>query len=168
MDNKNLGIIIIIAALLFAGIVFAFHQALDANAESSCTCGHADGEVCPMDDQFFWQTYAGVFIVGLILALGIYLIFFDKSQKEVARALRRHEHKVSAQEKFDILMLALSKEEKDVMKAVKEQDGITQQTLRLRTGLHKSKLSITIDQLVKKKLLVKEAYKKTNKIHLKV
>ena len=71
-------------------------------------------------------------------------------------------------EMFDILLKGLSSDEQRVIKAVKEQDGITQQTLRLRADLHKSKLSIVLADLEKKGLIKKIAKGKTNKIFLKI
>ena len=64
--------------------------------------------------------------------------------------------------------MGLNEEEKKVIIAVKDQDGITQQTLRLRTGLHKSKLSIVISDLQAKKLIEKVPKGKTNQIFLKI
>jgi len=168
MDNKNLGIILIIASLLIGGVVYTFHGALSQNAEASCTCGHSEGETCPMDDENYIQTYAGIFLIGVILSLGLYLLFFEKSQKEIMRTLKKQRINQNKDDKFNVLLMALDEDEKKIIKAVREQDGITQQTLRLRTSLHKSKLSILLDSLAKKNLISKEPFKKTNKIHLKI
>jgi len=59
-------------------------------------------------------------------------------------------------------------DERKVITAVKEQDGITQQTLRLRTDLHKSKLSIILDGLEKKGLIKKVPKGKTKQVFLKI
>jgi uncharacterized membrane protein len=70
-------------------------------------------------------------------------------------------------ERFNILLKGLDTEEKKVIKAVKEQDGISQQTLRIRTDLHKSKLSIVLDGLEKKGLVRRIPKKKTKLVFLK-
>jgi len=103
-----------------------------------------------------------------MLALGVYLIFFEKSQKEIVRTLENQKKIQTEEEKFSILLKGLDAEEKKVIKAVKDQDGITQQTLRLRTDLHKSKLSIVLDGLEKKGLIKKAPKGKTNQIFLKI
>ena len=96
------------------------------------------------------------------------IIAFEKSQKEIVSALGKQKEIKVEEEKFDILMKGLNEEEQKVMKAVKEQDGITQQTLRLRTDLHKSKLSILLDGLEKKELLKRKAKGKTKQVFLKI
>ena len=101
-------------------------------------------------------------------ALGIYLVFFEKSQKAIISTLEQQKQIQVGEEKFDILLKGLNQDEQKVLKAVKEQDGITQQTLRLRTDLHKSKLSIVLDGLEKKGLIAKVQKGKTNQIYLKI
>ena len=66
------------------------------------------------------------------------------------------------------MLKALDKDEQKVIKAVKQQDGITQQTLRLRTDMHKSKLSIILSKLEDKNLIKKVPKGKTNKVFLKI
>ncbi len=64
--------------------------------------------------------------------------------------------------------MGLNEDEKKILSAVKDQDGITQHTLGLRTDLHKSKLSIIVGILERKGLIKKEKKGKTNKIFLRV
>lgn len=168
MDNKKLGIILIISCFLLGFLVFAFTQQIGDNAATGCSCLDMGDGTCPMDTGTPWQTYAGVVLISAIAALGIYLIFFEKSQKAIVSTLENQKQMKIDEEKFDILMKGLGAEEKKVIKAVKEQDGITQQTLRLRTDLHKSKLSIVLDGLEKKDLVKRVEKGKTKQVFLKI
>ncbi len=169
MDNKKLGVILIIFCLVLGFLIFTFNQALNVQSEASCECEEMqEGGSCPMDVSTPWQTYLGIILISGIAALGIYLIFFEKSQKEIVSALEKQKHIKVEEEKFDILLKGLNDDEKKVLKAVKEQDGITQQTLRLRTDLHKSKLSIVLDGLEKKGLITRKEKGKTKQVFLKI
>ncbi len=105
---------------------------------------------------------------AVLIALGLYLVFFEKSQKEILSTLEKQKHIQVEEEKFDILLKGLSEDEKKVVNAVKEQDGITQQTLRLRTDMHKSKLSIVLDGMEKKGLIKRVEKGKTKQVFLKI
>lgn len=169
MDNKKLGIILIIICIVFSFLVFTFNQALDKYTEASCECEDMqNGGFCPMDKQTPWQTYTGFILISAVAALGIYLIFFEKSQKEIISALEKQKHIQVGEEKFNILLKGLNQDEQKVIKAVKEQDGITQQTLRLRIDMHKSKLSIILDGLEKKGLIRRIEKGKTKQVFLKI
>ena len=54
------------------------------------------------------------------------------------------------------------------MKAIKEQDGITQNTLRLRVDMSKAKLSYVLQELEKRNLIKRIQKGKTLAIYLKV
>jgi len=169
MDNKKTGIMLVIFSLIIGLLVFSFNQTLQKNIEADCSCDYMEnGLSCPAEHATPWQTYAGIIFVSLVAALGIYMLFFEKSQKEIIQTLKKQKIIRSEKEKFEILLKGLNSEEKKVIKSVKEQQGITQQTLRLRTDLHKSKLSIVLDGLEKKGLVKRESSKKTKKVFLKI
>ena len=169
MENKTIGTILIAVCLVLGFLIFTFNNILNAQAEASCSCTEMqESGVCPMENQTPWQTYLGIILVSGIAALGIYLIFFEKSQKEIAKILEKQKHIQVKEEKFDILLKGLNDDEKKIFNAVREQDGITQQTLRLRTDIHKSKLSILLDRLEKKGLIARKEKGKTKQVFLKI
>ena len=169
MDNKIIGTMLIAVCLVLGFLIFTFNNALNAQAEASCNCVEMqESGACPMENQTPWQIYLGIILISGIAALGIYLIFFDKSQKEIVKILEKQKHIQLKEEKFDILLKALNNDEKKILKAVKEQDGITQQTLRFRTDIHKSKLSILLDGLEKKELIARKEKGKTKQVFLKI
>jgi uncharacterized membrane protein len=169
MDNKKIGIIMIVVCILLGLLIFAFDYQLSSQAEASCSCEEMEDQgFCPHEEKLSWPTYLGVALISAIAALGIYLIFFEKSQKEIISTLEKQKHIQVEEEKFDILLKGLTEEEKIVIKAVKEQDGVTQQTLRLRTDMHKSKLSIILDGLEKKGLITRQDKGKTKQVFLKI
>jgi len=171
MDNKKLGIIIVVISIILASTIFIVKIREDGlinkiiQQQGSCflddgTCLHSDRKI-----TFY---VVGWVLSAALIALSVYLIFFEKSQKEIVQTLEKQRHIQLDEEKFDILLKGLDEDEKKVIKAVKEQDGITQQTLRLRADMHKSKLSIVLNGLEKKGLVRRVDKGKTKQVFLKI
>ncbi|MFC1741124.1 helix-turn-helix transcriptional regulator [Nanoarchaeota archaeon] len=177
MENKTLGTLLVISSvvllillvLIRQIVVGAYQSEIDRNVKLEGVC-HADEGVCPHESML--QAQVPIFLAGIVLvgvaSLGVYIIFFERSQKEIVSALRKQKLMKIKEEKFSLLLRGMDKDEQKVMKAVKEQDGITQQTLRLRTDLHKSKLSIVLDGLEKKGLVRRVLKGKTKQVFLKI
>lgn len=177
MDNKMLGWALVIVSLVLlillgfvrSSIVSAYQAEIDKYVESGQACP-SDPAVCPHEQRARAQIpifIAGALLIGVI-SLGAYLIFFEKSQREIVSELSRQKNERIQEAKFSILLKGMNPDEQKVMNAVKEQEGITQQTLRLRTDMHKSKLSIVLDGLEKKGLIRRVAKGKTKQVYLKI
>lgn len=176
VKSKTLGIVLIGIAIIFLVSIIIFKGQVDnlttqlmIESGGSCTI---DG-VC-LHEQSNFPVYFGIAIVFITLALGVYLIFFEKSQivlektqKEIVNTLKESKEELNKDEKFEFLLKALNEDEKKIMKAVKEQDGIEQATLRIRTDLSKTKLSVLLNDLEKKDLIRKVPEGKKNKVYLK-
>ena len=171
MDNKKLGLILLILGIILAITIQMVKVKEDAIirkiVSEQNTCFLEDG-TCLHDDRSLTFYFIGWFFSSVTSALGLYLLFFDKSQKAILSTLEHQKHIQIEGEKFDILLKGLGEDEKIIIKAVKEQDGITQQTLRLRTDMHKSKLSIVLDGLEKKGLVTRKEKGKTKQVFLKI
>jgi len=176
MEHKKLGIILIAVSLVFtlAIVIFKIQINTLTNEVMIATGGSCIENGKCLHQQSDLPTYIGIIITALTLALGFYLIFFEKArqhlekqQKAIIQTLHQTKKKQDADEKFEFLLKALNQDEQKIMKAVKEQDGIEQSTLRIRAGLSKAKLSILLTELEKKNLIAKVPFGKKNKIHLK-
>ena len=171
MDNRKMGIILIIITLFITASTLMIKSREDAIIdqiiEEQESCFLEDGMCLHADRDLTYYIVAWIFSAALA-ALGAYLLFFEKSQKEIVSALGKQKQMKIEEEKFEILLKGLDAGEKKVIKAVKEQDGITQQTLRLRADMHKSKLSIVLDGLEKKRLVKRVSKGKTKQVFLKI
>ena len=171
MENKKLGIILIIIGILLALSLYMVKIREDYMIQKVVvdqgSCFLDDG-TCLHEDRNMTFYFIGWIVSAILIALGLYLVLFEKSQKEIIGALENQKQIKVKEEKFDILLKGLNEDEKKVIKAVKEQDGITQQTLRLRADLHKSKLSIVLDGLEKKGLVSRKEKGKTKQVFLKI
>lgn len=176
MNNKVLGSMLIIIGIFFLVSLIIFkiqiNNLVQIAMESSGGSCISNG-IC-VHEQSNLPMYVGIGIIVFTLALGFYLIFFEKSQEllqetqeTLVKRLEETKKERSKDEKFDILLKGLNEDEKKVISAVKEQDGIKQNTLRLRTDMSKSKLSLVLTDLEKKNLIKKTPDGKTNKIHVK-
>tara|TARA_Y100000310_G_C20698277_1_gene827267 strand:+ start:1195 stop:1731 length:537 start_codon:yes stop_codon:yes gene_type:complete len=175
MNSKKLGIVIIILIIILSisfGIflikaITEINSEIELNEEGICI--HDEIETCP--HQKVNNLMLPSFIIGsvliVILIIGIYLAFFDKSHKQTIEAIKDIKDKESDEEKFNILLQGLDKAEQKVIIAVKEQDGISQSTLMLRTDLSKTKLSLVLKGLENKDLISKKIDGKINHIFLK-
>ena len=171
MNNKKLGTILFVIGIVLAVTMYAVKAKEDAIIEKIISekgsCFLEDGTCLHRDRNTIGYTLGGIFSAAII-ALGAYLIFFEKSQKAILSTLEKQKQIKVKEERFDILLKGLSKEEQKVLKAVKSQEGISQSTLRLRTDMHKSKLSIVLKELEKKELIIRKKKGKTKKVFLKI
>ncbi|MFH1332554.1 MAG: hypothetical protein ABIH63_04710 [archaeon] len=175
MDNKKLGIALIIASLIIVAIFFYIKsetgRLVDIQIQTTGSC--YQGQVCS-HERANTTTYIGMGLAAFVAALGFYLLLFDKSQKilqenqeKITTAIQKENKEKTQEEKFKALLTGLDEDEKKVILAVREQEGIQQSTLKYRTGLSKTKLSVILKQLEQKNLISKEESGKTNKIYLK-
>lgn len=161
MDNKKLGLVIIVISILFSLFVYGLGNQLSKLQADSCGCSDS----CTEHKQSYLM-YGIIAVIFSTLSLGIYLLFFEKSHQVLINKLEKEASVKSNTEKFNLILMGLNEDEKKVLIAVRDQDGISQHTLGLRTDIHKSKLSIIVSMLEQKRLIKKEKTGKTNQIFL--
>lgn len=158
MDNKKLGIVV----LAISGTLLAMTISLVQGFNKDLTAlGCFQNPSCQPIQQSLSLTHFAFGAFGFLFALGFYLIFFSRGEEAIIRRLEADTNKKLEQEKFSILMKGLDEYEQKVVKAIKEQNGITQNTLRLRVDMSKAKLSQVLTELEKKNLIHREPESKT-------
>lgn len=162
MNSKQSGWILIIVGTIILSIFFLSFQDLSVKSEKENCFG---SERCKPIQNKISLVNLGFGLFGFILALGFYLIFFSKSEQEIIDHLNKEKIVRSSEELFRILLKGLDPFEQEVIKAVRIQEGITQNTLKLRVDMSKAKLSQTLSQLESKKLIKRHPQKKTKTIH---
>ena len=177
MNQKEIGTILVIAGIIFLLFVVMARnreeQYIEMHMQATGSCFLEDG-TCLHAELNSPSNLLGWLASALIFSLGIYLIFFDKTQEklmkqnqEVSKALESREKKDIENEKFSAFLSTFSEEEKVVLGAIKEQDGITQSTLRYRTGLSKTGLSLMLKNFEDKNIISRKPDGKTNKVFLR-
>ena len=150
MDNKRLGGLLIGISIVFVIFLIYFSLAL---AEKSNELNCNVSEECKSISNVITVTNVGFGFFGFMFALGFYILFFNKGEERILNRLEENKNKKLKEDKFDIILKALDPYEQKVLKAVKEQDGITQSTLRIRTDISKAKLSYVLQELEKRNLI---------------
>lgn len=150
MRNKIVGYVIIGIALLIGLIVYSFNRALTDIV--STACGH--GIACPMWGTIKFQTSIGMGIMVFVILIGLYLIFLGDK-----KTVKKISHKV---------MNELTKEERAILKEIKEAEGtIFQSDLVEKTGMSKVKVTRLLDRLEGSGLIERKRRGMTNVVILK-
>jgi uncharacterized membrane protein len=166
MENKKLGVLFIIISFIFLGFLFYFNGALNESSdEIGCI---VDSKDCSNIEKNISMTNMAFGFFGFMLALGIYILFFNKTEEKIMRRLEDEKNQKVNDEKFKYILMALDDYEKKVLKSIREQDGITQNTLRLRTDMSKAKLSYVLQELEKRNLIKRVQKGKTLEVWLKI
>lgn len=165
MENKKLGIILIILSLLIGSVLLYYTTALTNQARE---LGCYSSSTCDRIEQTLSFSHIAVGIFSFMFALGFYLLFFNKTEKAILERLERDKEEKIGDAKFEMLMKALDPFEQKAIKVVREQEGITQNTLRLRTDMSKAKLSYVLQELEKRGIIKRVKKGKTLAIYLKV
>ncbi len=165
MEKKKLGVLLIILSIVFLGFLFYFNLNLSGK---SMALGCNVNEGCAEIQDILNVTNVGFGFFGFMLSLGFYILFFSKSEEMILKRLEDHKKNRTEEEKFNIILKALDPYEKKVLKAIKEQDGITQSTLRFRTNMSKAKLCYVLQELEKRNLIKRIPKGKTFAIFLRI
>ena len=165
MENKKLGIFLIVLSLIVGGTFIYFTSRL---SEQSRELGCFDNPDCFAIERGLSISHIAVGIFSFMLALGFYLLFFNKTEKAIMERLEKEKEGKIDDAKFEILLKALDPYEQKVIKAIKEQDGITQNTLRIRLDMSKAKLSYVLQELEKRGIIKRIEKGKTLSLHLRV
>ena len=139
MDNKKLGVLLMVLGIVIVGIFLYYNQMLTQQGLNQ-GCVSSDTECVEIERNLSF-IHVGIGLFAFLFALGFYILFFNKTEQAILKKLDDEKDNKIKEEKFDIILRALDSYEQKVMKTIKEQDGITQNILRLRTDMSKAKLS---------------------------
>ena len=119
MENKNVGWLIIGIAVVMIIIVLMFHFVLrDA---VGATCSH--GPTCGMYNGVNIQTWISLSIVGIIVVIGLVIMFMKPKEKIIIKKIKKKKKKIE--------LNGLDSDEKKVIKLLQEENGaIFQKTFR--------------------------------------
>jgi len=165
MENKKLGTLLIILSI-FILILFTGYTSQINN--QSIEMGCFPNQNCKTIERMLSLSHISMGVFSFLLALGFYLLFFNKTEKAIFEKLEKEKELKVEDMKFKILMKALDPFEQKVIEAIKEQEGITQSTLKLRANMSKSKLSFVLKELERRELIKRVEKGKTFSVYLKI
>ena len=161
MENKKLGVLLIILGLLVGGLIIYYINVL---TEKSDELGCFNDPSCVPIERGLSISHVGIGIFSFIIALGFYLLFFNKTEDLLVKRLGEDKDN----EKFEFAMKFLNPYEAKVLRKIKEEEGITQSTLRLKLDMSKAKLSYVLQDLEKRELIKRVEKGKTLQIFSKI
>ncbi|HII17259.1 TPA: hypothetical protein HA361_05060 [Candidatus Woesearchaeota archaeon] len=173
MNQSHIGIIVILLGIILASIIFAVKAEQDSYFDKVIaekgSCFLDDGTCLHDAKGSAWYIFGWIVAASLII-LGIYLLYFDKTQaklaehqKLVSEALKEAKEK----DEFKAFLAGFTKNEQKILEAIQGQDGILQSTLRYRTGLSKTDVSLLLKSLEEREIVSKKPEGKTNKVFLR-
>ena len=163
MENKKLGFVILSISIIASVLAFGFMGVIGRQT-TALQC-YPTNE-CQRVESLLGLSHIAVGLISFIGALGIYLLFFSTSEEAIMKRLEEEKNTKIEQNNFELILKAMDDNEKKVLKAIKEQEGITQSTLKFRTDLSKAKVSQILTDFEKKHLVKREIKGKTYAVYL--
>ena len=164
MHNKKLGLVIF---LLSALLLVSFIVLLSSMNQEIKALGCFENAGCKTIETSLSIIHLAFGIFGFLFSLGFYLFVFSRGEEAIVHRLEKDTQRKLDEEKFTLLLRGMDAEEQTVMNAVREQPGITQNTLRLRIDISKAKLSQVLASLEKKELVTRTQQGRTLAVFLK-
>jgi DNA-binding MarR family transcriptional regulator len=173
MNQKVVATVLIVAGIVLAVFVFMAKaredSLINAYVQKTGSC-YLDNGVCLHEGRDYSLYIGGGILSGALILLGIYLLLFERS----AQLMLAHQERIATDLKaakqsneWNAFLAGFKPEEQLVLKAIREQDGIQQSTLRYRTGLSKTGLSLMLKELEKDGNITRKESGKTNEIFLR-
>ena len=163
MENKKLGFVILSISIVASIVAFGFMNLLGRQTNTLQCYPTTE---CQRVESLIGISHVAVGLISFIAALGIYLLFFSTSEEAIMKRLEEEKNMKIEQDKFELVLKSMDENEIKVLKAIKEQEGITQSTLKFRADLSKAKVSQILTDFEKKNLIKREEKGKTYAVYL--
>ncbi len=161
MENKNVGWLIIGIAVVMTILVLLFNSVLKDNL--GLTCSH--GPTCEMYSDLKVQTWISLSIVGVILAIGIFLLF-SKPKEKIVETIK-YKTKTIQEKKKPLNLDGLDAKEKEAVELLVKEGGMFQKTLMEKLGTGKVGMTRMLDKLEAKQIIERKRRGMNNFIVLK-
>jgi len=156
VENKNVGFLIIGIAFVIGIIVWIFNSALTTIVGTTCTHGSS----CAMYDTIRTQTWLSLSIAGVILVIGLFMMFIKPKEKIVVKTLKEKKKKID--------LSGLDRNEKRVIEILQNENGaIFQSTLMEKLEIGKVGITRLLDKLEAKQLIERKRRGMNNIVVLK-
>lgn len=164
MKNKNVGFLIIGLSVIIGIITLIFNLGLKNIVGQTCTHGSA----CTMYDTIAIQTYISLSIAGLVLIIGLFLVFSKPEERLIIRKIKpietREIKKIFKKQDLD----KFDKDEQLILKLILENEGsIFQSELVEKTGFSKVRITRILDGLEGNGVIERKRRGMTNIVMLK-
>ena len=164
MNNKKTGVIILVITLALLLIFILIIRSLNQEIQA-LGCFEKTG--CRTIETSLSVIHFAFGAFGFLFALAFYLVAFSKGEEAIVERLEKDSERKLGEEKYSILSKGLNEFEKKVMVILRQEEGITQNMLRLRVDMSKAKLSQVLQELERKELISRVPKDKTFQIFLK-
>lgn len=165
MENKRLGIVLVIISLVVLSAFFWVNGSLTSQAQE---LGCYSKPNCLPIEQNFSFIHIGIGVFSFLLSLGVYLLFFNKTERVILEKLEDEKKRKIEEGKFDSFLKGLDSFEQKVVTIVRDQPGITQNLLQIKAEMSKAKLSYVLQDLEKRGIVKRVEKGKTLAVYLKV
>ncbi|HLD80307.1 MAG TPA: MarR family transcriptional regulator [Candidatus Nanoarchaeia archaeon] len=164
MNNKKVGVFILVITVFLLGVFVLVIQSLNQEIKA---LGCFENAGCKTIETSLGIVHFAFGAFGFLFALAFYLLIFSKGEEAIVERLEKDTERKLGEEKYSILSKGLNEFEKRVLAVVRQEEGITQNMLRLRVDMSKAKVSQVLQELEKKSLIKREPKDKTLQIFLK-
>ena len=159
MENKNVGYLILGISVLIIFIIFLFNNAMKNILIQSCPLEHG-GIACPAYATITQQTYLSLGIVGLLIVVGLVLVFSKSQEKIVLRKIKERKKKIDFSN--------IDKDEKKIVDLLLQEDNaMFQADLMEKLGIGKVKTTRILDKLEAKQIIERKRRGMNNIVILK-
>ena len=159
MENKNVGYLIMGISILIIFIIFLFNNAMKNILIQSCPLEHG-GVACPAYSTITQQTYLSLGIVGLLILVGLILIFSKSSERIILKKIRERKKKID--------LSNIDKDERNVVSLlIQEGRAMFQADLMEKLEIGKVKMTRLLDKLEGKQIIERKRRGMTNIVVLK-
>ena len=152
------GFLVVGIAIVIGIIVLIFNMGLKDIVGQTCT----HGPTCSMYDTIAVQTYVSLAIAGLVLVIGLFLIFAKENETIIMKT------KTIQKKKKKLSLEGFDKNEKKVIQLLQEENGtIFQADLIEKLGVGKVGITRLLDKLEAKQIIERKRRGMNNVIVLK-